>query len=135
MLLPAGRLGWAISLMLACCLARMSSSVATASGAGAVVVIGSSCGDGAVGVSGGGWASVVELREGVGECEAAEFAVADNGGELRDLARPVGPRLVAGEQQTVGADPAAFDFGDQPARGEADRPGDVGVDALPGLDP
>src|ERR1700712_5944797 len=132
MLLPAGRLGCAISPMLACCFAVMSSSVATARGAGAVVVIVSSC----VGGAGRGrcW-SVVELREGVGEGKAGEFAVADDRGELRDLAGPVGPGLVAREQDAIGPDATALDLRDEPPRSEADGPGQVGVDALARLHP
>src|ERR1700712_2612980 len=109
MLLPAGRLGWAISLMLCCCFALMSSSAATARGAGAVVVTVSPSGrsDGQVLVlRAGSWSgrSVVELGEGAGKDEASEFAVPDHGGELGDLAGSVGPRLVTGEQEPVGTD-------------------------------
>src|ERR1700730_2748859 len=86
-----------------------------------------------------GWAglrrSAVEVCEGAAEHAAGEFAVSGDGAELGEFARVVAPGLVAGEQHPVVADAAAIDLGGQPARGEADRPGQVGVDPLPGGDP
>src|SRR5687767_6826819 len=66
---------------------------------------------------------------------AAQFAVAGGLAQPDQLAGPVAPRLVAGEQDAVVADAAALDLGGQPARREADRPAGVGVDALAGGDP
>jgi hypothetical protein len=49
--------------------------------------------------------------------------------------REVAPWLVAGEEHPVVADTAVLDLPGQPVRCEADGPGEVGVDALAGLDP
>src|SRR3982074_3671427 len=78
---------------------------------------------------GGGW-SAVELLEGAGKDQLAKLAVAHRGTQPGQFAGVVAPRLVAGEQPPVVPDAATLDLGGQPARGEADRPGQVGVDAL-----
>ena len=51
------------------------------------------------------------------------------------LTLAVAPRLVGGEEDPVLAEAALLDRPHQPARGEADGPAGVGVDALAGGDP
>jgi len=46
------------------------------------------------------------------------------------LAGVVAPRLVAGEQHPVVAEAAPVDLGGEPARGEPDGPGQIGIDLL-----
>src|SRR6201996_6929763 len=80
-------------------------------------------------VSGAGWLSV-ELVEGAAEDQLGELAVPGHGPQPGVLAGLVTPGLVAGEQEPGVARAALADLVHQPARGEADGPGQVGVDAL-----
>ena len=66
---------------------------------------------------------------------SAELAVAGRRAKSSELADVIAPRLVAGEEQSILADPTPFDLRDQPPRGEPDRPTGVGVDLLARLDP
>src|ERR1700761_8089987 len=82
-----------------------------------------------VGCPWAGWLSV-ELVEGAAEDQLGELAVPGHGPQPGVLAGLVTPGLVAGEQDPVVAGAALADLVHQPARGEADGPGQVGVDAL-----
>src|SRR4051812_18602974 len=85
-------------------------------------------------------ASAVELSA----VELVESGVEDEGGQLGagggraqpgGLPAVVAPRFAAGEQHPVAAEAAPVDLGGEPARGEPDRPGQVGVDLPAGRDP
>src|SRR5689334_420647 len=85
--------------------------------------------------SAAGAGSAVEGLEVAAQDQVGEFAVACGGADAREFAGVIAPRLVAGEQQAVLADPAPLDLLHQPARREAHGPTGVGIDLLAGLDP
>src|SRR4030081_3134221 len=80
-------------------------------------------------------AVAVLLLDRPGEGKLGELTVTERGAELGPLARVVAPRLVAGEQVPSMPPLRGGDLCGQPARREADRPGQVRVDPLAGLDP
>src|ERR1700734_2071868 len=116
MLEPSCRLGCGISLM-DCCSVSVSSAIVISLFVPVLVE------------------SAVQAVEVLGEDVLAQLVAAGRGLQPGVLAGEVAPGLVAGEQDAVRPGAAPLDFGPQPARGEADGPGQVGVDLLAGRDP
>src|SRR2546421_2029081 len=81
------------------------------------------------------WGLSVQAVEAAAEHQAGQLAVAGHRAQPGQLAGVVAPGLVAGEQHPVVPDPAPAYLVHQPARGEPDGPGQVGVDALASGDP
>src|ERR1700730_205107 len=116
---PSGSEGWGISVAL-CCSASVNSAMFI-----------SLC----VASAAPGRGSSVELVEGVTEHQVSELMAARRRAHARVLPRRGPPRLGAGEQDAIVPDPAAGHLVGEPARGEADGPGKIGVDPLAGRDP